>query len=361
MSFIPKLCTNAVISEFLQDFTADLRDEMQPMWERVNSVVTPLEWPFVAPRIKAINDLKKARNAVILAHNYMTPDIFHCVSDIRGDSLQLAVEASQSEADIIIQAGVFFMAETSKLLCPEKTVLIPDVEAGCSLASSITAEDVREMRRKYPGVPVVTYVNTTAAVKAETDICCTSSNVIDIVEGLGVPRVMLLPDEYLASYVQSLTDVEIIPWPGRCEVHEQYRAEDLVNYRQSDPSVAIVAHPECPPDVIAEADFTGSTSKMISYVEDNKPEKVFLITECSMASNISAQLPEVEFVKPCNVCPHMKRITLDNILISLANMTTEVTLDPQTADKARRAIERMIEAGTPKLTPEVPLRQAMNA
>ena len=210
-------------------------------------------------------------------------------------------------------------------------------------------------------MPVVTYVNTTAAVKAETDICCTSSNVIDIVEGLGVPRVMLLPDEYLASYVQSLTDVEIIPWPGRCEVHEQYRAEDLVNYRQSDPSVAIVAHPECPPDVIAEADFTGSTSKMISYVEDNKPEKVFLITECSMASNISAQLPEVEFVKPCNVCPHMKRITLDNILISLANMTTEVTLDPQTADKARRAIERMIEAGTPKLTPEVPLRQAMNA
>jgi quinolinate synthase len=342
---VPDLTNAAEIAEFLPEFTPALSAEMQPMWDRVSSVINPLEWPYFAVRIKAINALKEAKNAVILAHNYMTPEIFHCVADIRGDSLQLAIEASKTDADVIVQAGVYFMAETSKLLCPDKTVLIPDLKAGCSLAASINAEDIKLLRQQNPGIPVVTYVNTTAEVKAESDICCTSSNVIDIVEGLGVPAVILLPDEFLANYVQARTKVKIITWPGRCEVHEQYKAEDLIQYRELEPSIEIVAHPECPPDVIAEADFTGSTASMISHIENKKPRKVFLITECSMASNISAQMPDVEFVKPCNMCPHMKRISLDNILSSLLYMKNEVALDLSIADRAKRAITRMIEAG----------------
>ena len=312
------------------------------MYEHVKNDVTPIEWPAFAPLIKAINTFKKERNAAILAHNYMTPEIFHCVGDIRGDSLQLAKEAANTDADVIVQAGVHFMAETSKLLSPDKTILIPDLEAGCSLASSITGADVRALREAYPGVPVVTYVNTSADVKAETDICCTSANAVQVVESLGVDRVLLIPDEYLAKYVQTQTDVEIITWKGRCEVHERFTGEELAALREADPSIKIIAHPECPPDVIEAADFTGSTSGMINYVKDNRPPRVVLVTECSMASNVAGEVPDVEFVKPCNLCPHMKRITLENILDSLLYMQHEVTVDPAIAGKARRAVERMV-------------------
>lgn len=326
----------------LPEFSPALAREMEPFYARVKNVVTPLEWPHYAPIIRAINDLKKERNAVILAHNYMTPEIFHCVGDFRGDSLQLAKEAAKVDADIIVQAGVHFMAETSKLLSPEKTILIPDLEAGCSLASSITGADVRALREAYPGVPVVTYVNTSAEVKAETDICCTSSNAIKVVESLGVPRVLLIPDEYLAKYVQTKTDVEILTWKGHCEVHERFTGAELEAYREAEPGIKIIAHPECPPDVIAAADFTGSTAGMIDYVKDNRPPKVILVTECSMASNVAAETPDVEFVKPCNLCPHMKRITLEGILDSLVYMQHEVIVDPAVAERARRAVERMV-------------------
>jgi len=324
------------------DYTPEVAAATANFYEHVKDVIPAMEWPVHAPFVAAINALKKERNAVILAHNYMTPEIFHCVGDIRGDSLQLAKEAAKTDAEVIVQAGVHFMAETSKLLSPDKTVLIPDLEAGCSLASSITGADVRALREAYPGVPVVTYVNTSADVKAESDICCTSANAVKIVESLGVPRVLLIPDEFLAKYVQTQTDVEIITWKGHCEVHERFTGEELEAYRAADPSIKIIAHPECPPDVIEAADFTGSTAAMIDYVKENHPPRVVLVTECSMASNVSAETPDVEFVKPCNLCPHMKRISLDNILDSLLYMQHEVTVDPAVAEKARRAVERMV-------------------
>lgn len=336
------MATDATRADILPSFTPELAREMEPLYERVKHVVTPIEWPAFAPLIKAIDTLKKERNAAILAHNYMTPEIFHCVGDIRGDSLQLAKEAAETDADVIVQAGVHFMAETSKLLSPEKTILIPDMEAGCSLASSINGADVRALREAYPGVPVVTYVNTSADVKAETDICCTSANAVQVVESLGVDRVLLIPDEYLAKYVQTKTDVEILTWKGRCEVHERFTGDELDALKAADPSIKIIAHPECPPDVIKAADFTGSTSGMINYVKDNRPPRVVLVTECSMASNVSSEVPDVEFVKPCNLCPHMKRITLENIFDSLLYMQHEVTVDPAIASKARRAVERMV-------------------
>ncbi len=323
-------------------YTPELAAEMAPMYERVKSVITPMEWPHYAPLIKAINDLKKTRNAVVLAHNYMTPEIFHCVGDFQGDSLQLAKEAARTEADVIVQAGVHFMAETSKLLNPDKTILIPDLRAGCSLAASITAEDVRALREAYPGVPIVTYVNTSAAVKAECDICCTSANAVQIVESLNAPRVLLIPDEYLSKYVQTQTDVEIIAWKGHCEVHERFTAEELESLRAADPGTRIIAHPECPPDVIATADFTGSTGAMINWVKDNRPSKVILVTECSMSSNVAAEVPDVEFVRPCNLCPHMKRISLEAILDALLYMQHEVAVDPAIAERARRSVERMV-------------------
>jgi quinolinate synthase len=326
----------------LPAFTPELAAEMAPLYARVQHVVTPMEWPHYAPLIKAINDLKQVRNAVILAHNYMTPEIFHCVGDFRGDSLQLAKEAARTKADVIVQAGVHFMAETSKLMNPDKTVLIPDLEAGCSLAASITADDVRLLREAYPGVPIVTYVNTSAAVKAECDICCTSSNAVKVVESLGVPRVLLIPDEYLAKYVQTQTSVEIIAWKGRCEVHERFTAKDIEEIRAADPGTKIIAHPECPPEVLDVADFTGSTSAMINWVKTNHPKKVALITECSMASNVAVETPDVEFIRPCNLCPHMKRISLENIYEALRDMRHEVTVDPTVAEKARRAVERMV-------------------
>ncbi|MBV9561615.1 MAG: quinolinate synthase NadA, partial [Bradyrhizobium sp.] len=297
---------------------------------------------FMAPYVKAINELKAERDAVILAHNYQTPEIFHCVADITGDSLQLAIEATRVKASTIVQCGVHFMAETSKLLNPEKTVLIPDSRAGCSLAASITGADVRLLRERFPGVPVVAYVNTSADVKAEVDICCTSSNAVEVVESLNAPTVIFLPDQYLANYVASQTDVKIIAWKGACEVHERFTGDELRGFREADPDVQIIAHPECPPDVLAEADFTGSTAHMIKWVRDRHPKRIVMITECSMADNVQAELPDVEMVRPCNLCPHMKRITLPKILDSLLTLREEVTVDPAIAAKARRSVERMI-------------------
>ncbi|HEY7298119.1 MAG TPA: quinolinate synthase NadA [Xanthobacteraceae bacterium] len=316
--------------------------ETAPLYGRVANVIPPVEWPFFAPYVRAINALKKERNAVILAHNYQTPEIYHCVADFVGDSLALAREASQVDADIIVQCGVHFMAETSKILNPDKTVLIPDSRAGCSLASSITGADVRLLRRKFPGVPAIAYVNTSAEVKAEVDICCTSSNAVEVVESLGTETVIFLPDQYLAKYVAGRTRVKIIAWNGACEVHERFTAEELRRYRESDPSLQIIAHPECPPDVIEEADYTGSTAGMIDWVRRNRPRRVVMVTECSMADNVRAELPDVEFVRPCNLCPHMKRITLPKILDSLLRLEEEVVIEPAIAERARRSVERMV-------------------
>ncbi len=324
------------------EWNPEIERETAHLYERVKDHIPQIEWPVYAPYVAAINRLKKERGAAILAHNYQTPDIYHCVADIVGDSLQLAKEATQVDAQVIIQCGVHFMAETSKLLNPEKTVLIPDMKAGCSLSESITGADVRLLREKYPGVPVVTYVNTSAEVKAETDICCTSSNAVQVVESFGVDTVLCIPDEYLAQNVANQTDVKILTWKGHCEVHERFTAEELLAYKEADPSIQIIAHPECPTEVVEVADYTGSTSGMINYVRDQRPPKVLLVTECSMASNIQSSVPEVEFVKPCNLCPHMKRITLPKILDSLCFMTEEIHIDPDLAEPARRAVERMV-------------------
>ncbi|MGO8920364.1 MAG: quinolinate synthase NadA [Stellaceae bacterium] len=313
-----------------------------PLYERVRRVIPPMEWPVFAGDIDAILRLKRERNAVILAHNYQTPEIFHCVADIVGDSLALAREAMTATADVIVLAGVHFMAETAKLLNPEKRVLIPDLEAGCSLAASITPADVRLLRERYPGAPVVTYVNTSAAVKAESDICCTSGNARKVVEALGVPRVIMLPDEYLAQNIARETGVEIIAWAGHCEVHERFTAAEIRALRASHPGVTVLAHPECPPEVVAEADFAGSTAAMSDYVGRKHPARVVLVTECSMSDNVAVQHPEIEFVRPCNLCPHMKRITPAKIRRALETMTHEVTIDPTVAARARRAVERML-------------------
>ena len=332
-----------ILEEMDIAYSDGLARDMAPLYERVKSVIPSVEWPFFAPYIKAINELKKEKNAVILAHNYQTPEIFHCIADVVGDSLQLAIEAAKAEGDMIVQCGVHFMAETSKLLNPEKTVLIPDMGAGCSLADSITAQDVRALREAYPGVPIVTYVNTSAAVKAESDVCCTSSNAVKIVNGMGSDRVLCIPDEYLAQNVAREADVEVIAWKGRCEVHELFTAEELQQYREDDPGLKIIAHPECKPDVLDEADFSGSTSAMIKWVTDNQPERVMMVTECSMSDNIAVENPQVNFVRPCNLCPHMKQITLPKVLEAMVFNRTEITVDPQVADKARHAVERMIE------------------
>jgi len=313
-----------------------------PLYQRVATVIPPIEWPVFAHDIDAILELKRARNAVILAHNYQTPEIFHCVADIVGDSLALAREAMKVDADVIVLAGVHFMAETAKLLNPAKTVLIPDTQAGCSLASSITAADVRLLRQRYPGVPVVTYVNTSAAVKAESDICCTSGNARRVIESLGMPEVIMLPDEYLAQNVAAETGVKIISWAGHCEVHERFTAAEIRSLRADHPGVIVLAHPECPPEVVAEADFAGSTAAMADYVDSKRPARVVLVTECSMSDNIAASHPEIDFVRPCNLCPHMKRITLPKIRRALETMRHAVEVDPAVAAKARRAIERML-------------------
>lgn len=316
-----------------------------PLYERVRSVIPDVEWAVHAHYIAAIADLKKTRNAVILAHNYQTPEIFHCVADITGDSLALARQAVETDADVIVLAGVHFMAETAKLLNPEKVVLIPDERAGCSLAESITADDIRALRAKHPGVPVVTYVNTSAEVKAESDICCTSGNAVAVVESLGVDEVIFLPDEYLANYVAQQTDVRIIDWKGHCEVHERFTAAELEQYRADFDELTIIAHPECPPDVLDVADFVGSTAQMQSFVYDERPKRVLMVTECSMSDNVAAEVDDVEFIRPCNLCPHMKRITLANIEKALETLQPRVEIDPAVAEKARLAVERMLSIG----------------
>ncbi|HWE07236.1 MAG TPA: quinolinate synthase NadA [Rhizomicrobium sp.] len=322
------------------------------IYAKVSHVIPEFEWGVHAPYVSAINEIKRRKNAVILAHNYMTPEIFHCVADFVGDSLQLAREAAKNQARIIVQAGVHFMAETAKILSPDKTVLIPDPRAGCSLAASITPADVRLLKERFPGVPVVTYVNTSAAVKAESDVCCTSSNAAAVVEDIarerGVDTVIMIPDEYLAQNVSRQTTVKILSWKGRCEVHERFSAGDIRTYRDANPGVFVLAHPECPPEVIAEADFAGSTSAMIGYVGRHRPARVVMVTECSMSDNVAVEFPDVDFVRPCNLCPHMKRITLPGILQALETMTVEVTVDPAIAARARASVERMLAVGVAK-------------
>jgi quinolinate synthase len=316
--------------------------DMPELYSRVARVIPPAEWQIFAPDIAAIAALKHSRNAVILAHNYQTPEIFHGVADIVGDSLALAREAMNVGADVIVLAGVHFMAETAKLLNPSKTVLMPDMRAGCSLADSITPADIDLLRQRYPGVPVVAYVNTSAAVKAASDICCTSGNAKKIVESLGVPEVIMLPDEYLARNIANETKVKIISWAGHCEVHERFTAQEIIDLRAAHPGLVVLAHPECPPEVVAQADFAGSTAAMSDYVTREKPARVVLITECSMSDNISAANPATDFIRPCNLCPHMKRISLSNIRECLETMQTEVTIEPALFAPARRAVERML-------------------
>jgi quinolinate synthase len=328
-------------------YTPEVATETAALFGRVNRVIPEIEWPIFAPYISAINRLKREKKAVVLAHNYMTPEIFHCVADFVGDSLQLAREAAKTDARVIVQAGVRFMAETAKILSPQKTVLIPDEQAGCSLASSITAQDVRALKRAHPGLPVISYVNTSAEVKAESDICCTSSNAVDVVEAIaaerGVKSVIMIPDEYLALNVAAQTRVNIITWKGHCEVHERFSAQDIRELRAANPGMVVLAHPECSPEVIAEADFAGSTAAMSGYVATRRPARVALITECSMSDNVAVDSPDVEFIRPCNLCPHMKRITLPGILRSLETGTVEVTVDPLIAMRARAAVEAMLK------------------
>ncbi|MBT5810356.1 MAG: quinolinate synthase NadA [Rhodospirillaceae bacterium] len=324
------------------EYTPQIAADTAAQYAKVERVVPKIEWPNFAPYVSAINALKKERNAIILAHNYQTPEIYHCVADFVGDSLGLARKGASVDAEIIVMAGVHFMAETTKILNPEKIVLMPDMDAGCSLAASITAADVRAMREKHPGAPVVSYVNTSADVKAETDICCTSGNAVEVVESLGVKKVIFLPDQYLASYVASQTDVEIIAWPGSCEVHERFTGDEIRDYKKAYDQLSVIAHPECPPDVLEAADFVGSTAGMIDFVGKQSSNKVLLVTECSMSDNVSVEHPDVEFIRPCNLCPHMKKITLPNILDSLRTLQPRVEIDPTIIKRAHGSVERML-------------------
>ncbi|MCU0303785.1 MAG: quinolinate synthase NadA [Thermoanaerobaculales bacterium] len=315
------------------------------VYDKIRHLVPEIEWAVHEPLIARINRLKREVGAVILAHNYQTPEIYHGVADIKGDSLELAKRAAETEADLIVLCGVHFMAETAKIVNPTKTVLIPDLEAGCSLADSISAADVVELRRRYPGVPVVTYVNTSAEVKAETDVCCTSANAVEVVESLGVERVIFLPDEYLGRWVRANTEVEVILWHGRCEVHEKFTAADVRAYREQFPGVRVIAHPECSLEVLEASDMVGSTAGMIRYLDEQRPAKVVMITECSMSDNVSAEFPDIEFVRSCTMCPHMKKITLEAVLGSLEHRRYEVEVDPEVGARALRAVERMLEVG----------------
>ena len=337
-------------------YDAEVRAGTDHLYEQVKDFITPMEWPAIAPLVFHINRLKKAKNAVILAHNYMTPDVFRLVGDFRGDSLQLAREAARTDAKVIVQAGVHFMAETSKILSPDKTVLIPDTRAGCSLAASITGADVRLIRQRYPRLPIVTYVNTTADVKAECDITCTSSNATQVVEHVarewGVDTVIMVPDEFLARNVAANTDIKIIAWEGHCEVHEKFSGEDVRQIREAHPGAIVLAHPECPPDVLEEADFAGSTSALSSHVKESGARKVVLLTECSMSDNVAADNPGVEFVKPCNLCPHMKRISLENIYDALVSMKHEVLVPEDIRIRAKAAIDAMLALGPPAKSPK---------
>jgi quinolinate synthase len=333
----------------LESLSRRARETLDRRYRPMSKVVPEVEWDVVAPYVAAIDLLKAQRNAVVIAHNYQAPEIYHGVADLVGDSLAMAYMAAGTEADVIVVAGVHFMAETAKLINPDKTVLIPDLQAGCSLAESITGEDVRLLRERYPGIPVVTYVNTSAEVKAESDICCTSSNAVEVVESLGVPRVIFLPDEYLGQYVADNSEVEVILWRGHCMVHERFTADEIRRFRAAyDGDIQVLAHPECPPEVLAEADFVGSTSGMVQRVEQQRPPRVLMVTECSMASNVAVSFPDVEFVRPCQMCPYMGTITLPKIYESLRDLKHKVSVPPDTAGRARRAVERMLEVGRGK-------------
>ena len=322
-----------------------IKKETDLIYKKISKVVPEIEWAFHAPLIHKINKLKKEKNAVILAHNYQTPEIFYGIADIAADSLALAVEAEKTKANIIVMCGVHFMAETAKLMNPDKKVLLPDMGAGCSLASSITGQDVKMLKEKYPGVPVVTYVNTSADVKAESDICCTSANAVKVVESLGVDKVIFLPDHYLANYVQKNTKVKIISWQGTCIVHEKFTGKEVEDIRKENPDIKVIAHPECPPDVISASDFAGSTSSMVKYVKEKQPKKVLLVTECSMSDNVQVENPNVQFIKPCNLCPHMKKITLNKVYDCLKNETNEIKIGHNIAEMARKSVKRMASIG----------------
>ena len=327
------------------EIKAQIKKETDPIYQKVSKVIPEVEWAFHAPLIHKINKLKKEKNAVVLAHNYQTPEIFYGIADIAADSLALAVEAEKTKADIIVMCGVHFMAETAKLMNPNKKVLLPDMGAGCSLASSITGKDVKMLKEKYPGVPVVTYVNTSADVKAESDICCTSANAVKVVESLGVDKVIFLPDHYLANYVQKNTKVKIISWQGTCIVHEKFTGKEVEDIKKENPDIKVIAHPECPPDVISASDFAGSTSNMVKYVREKQPKKVLLVTECSMSDNVQVENPNVQFIKPCNLCPHMKKITLNKVYDCLKNETNEIKIGHNIAEMARKSVQRMAEIG----------------
>jgi len=322
-----------------------IKKETDPIYQKVSKVIPDIEWAFHAPLIHKINKLKKEKNAIVLAHNYQTPEIFYGIADIAADSLALAIEAEKTKADIIVMCGVHFMAETAKLMNPNKKVLLPDMGAGCSLASSITGQDVKMLKEKYPGIPVVTYVNTSADVKAESDICCTSANAVKVVESLGVDKVIFLPDHYLANYVQKNTKVKIISWQGTCIVHEKFTGKEVENIKKENPDIKVIAHPECPPDVISASDFAGSTSNMVKYVKEKQPKKVFLVTECSMSDNVQVENPNVQFIKPCNLCPHMKKITLNKVYDCLKNETNEIKIGHNIAAMARKSVQRMAAIG----------------
>ena len=315
---------------------------LNPLYQKLKNFIPEVEWTLVGPVIDEINRLKVEKNALILAHNYMTPDIFHGIADIVGDSLALAREAVDTQADIIVVCGVHFMAETVKILNPTKTVLIADLTAGCSLSEGITAADVLEMKRRFPGAPVVTYVNTSAEVKAVTDVCCTSGNALEVVESLDAEEIIFIPDQYLGKNVQRHTKKKLHLWPGSCMVHEKFTPADIRELRAVHPRLTVMAHPECPPEVVDEADYAGSTAQMISFIQKNRPSKIALITECSMSDNISVPFPDVEFIRPCNLCPHMKKITLPKVLDALRFGKPEVTVDPSLLAPARKAIEAML-------------------
>ncbi len=344
-AFVPTGSEPRAVPEAEPRWTPEVGRRTVAVFERMRRVVPEIEWPVHASYVDAIREWKAKRNAVVLAHNYQTPEIFHGVADITGDSLALAQKAAVTDASVIVMAGVHFMAETAKILSPAKTVLIPDLQAGCSLAASITAADVRLLRERYPDAPVVTYVNTSAEVKAESDVCCTSANAVEVVESLGVPRVIFLPDEYLGRYVASQTKTEIILWKGHCEVHERFTGEEIRAFRRQHPDVMVLAHPECPPDVLEASDYVGSTAGMVRHLDSARPSRVVLVTECSMADNVAVQFPETEFVRPCNLCPHMKRITLPKILRALQTLEHRVEVEPAVAERARRAVERMLAVG----------------
>jgi len=327
------------------ELNTEIKTSTDPIFNKISKVIPEIEWKIHAPLIYKINKLKKEKNAVVLAHNYQTPEIYHGIADFAADSLALAIEASKTKADIIIMCGVHFMAETAKLMNPNKKVLLPDMEAGCSLSSSITGEDVRLLKKKYPGIPVVSYVNTSAEVKAETDVCCTSANAVKVVESLKSKKVIFLPDDYLAKYVASNTDVEIISWKGTCIVHEQFTEKEINEIRNQNPGIVVIAHPECPPDVIKASDFAGSTTGMSKYVKNNQPKKVMMVTECSMSDNVQVENPKVEFIKPCNLCPYMKKITLPKILDCLEKENNEIIIPNNLIDKARQSVERMTSIG----------------